>query len=167
MPEDKKRENRRRVGKVKAVRAMTDAKNNILDQPVPTPMGEPHRIVEPLHPEEERVLRLLKISDLPANTSKVNLDALQTLREKGRVRWDAAAKKWKLQDHPVVTILNAIVALSDDDMGFLLSMLDSGMWDEWDCGLHSGIEMFGAAEIRFAAKSGVSTAKWLIDHPTG
>ena len=155
---------KRRVGKVNAVRALTDAKNNILDQPVPTPMGEPHRLVEPLHPEEERVLRLLKISDLPANTSKVNLDALKKLEAKGRVRWDAAARKWKLQDHPVVTILNAIVALSDDDMGFLLQMLDSGMWDEWDVSLDGGIAMFGAVEIKLAAKSGAITAKYLIEH---
>jgi hypothetical protein len=154
----------RRVGKVKATRSLVEQKNNLLAQDTPTPMGEPHRLVEPLHPEEQRVLRLLKISDLPANTSKVNLDALQTLREKGRVRWDAAAKKWKLQDHPVVTILNAIVALSDDDMGFLLQMLDSGMWDEWDVSLDGGITMFGAVEIKLAAKSGAITAKYLIEH---
>jgi hypothetical protein len=67
---------------------------------------------------------------------------------------------------PVTDILNAIVALGDDEIDFLFQMLDSGMWDEWDCSLTGGIEMgFGSAEIRLAAKSGASTAKWIIEHP--
>jgi hypothetical protein len=66
----------------------------------------------------------------------------------------------------VVTILNEIAALDDDGIDFLLQMLDSGMWDEWDTGLVGGIEVgFGPAEIRLAAKSGASTAKWIIEHP--
>lgn len=160
MPEPSKR----RVGKTAAARALTDQKDNLLAQETPTPLSEPHRI--PLTPEEERVLRLLKVSDLPANTSKVNLDALQSLKERQRVLWDAAAKKWKLKPNPVVTILNEIAALDDDGIDFLFQMLDSGMWDEWDCSLVGGIDMgFGSAEIRLAAKSGASAAKWIIEHP--
>jgi hypothetical protein len=167
MPDDKKRENRRRVGKVKAVRAMTNAKNNILDQPVPTPMGEPHRIVEPLNPEEERVLRLLRVTKtLPANTSAANLTALQALRDRGIAEWHEADRKWRMRANPVVKVLEAIAALKADEIDFLFSMLDSGMWDEWDTSLIGGIECgMGGDEIRIAASAGASTAKYIIEHP--
>jgi hypothetical protein len=69
-------------------------------------------------------------------------------------------------DSPVVKILNEIAALDDDGIDFLFQMLDSGMWDEWDCSLIGGIEMgMGSAEIRIAAKSGASAAQWIVDHP--
>jgi len=110
---------KRRVGKVKAVRALKEQADGILSQTTPTPMGEPHRL-----------------------PNEININS-------------------------VASILDAIVALSDDEIDFLFSMLDSGMWDEWDCSLIGGIEMgMGAAEIRLAAKSGTGTAKWIATHPT-
>jgi hypothetical protein len=67
---------------------------------------------------------------------------------------------------PVAAILEDIQALSDDELGFLFQMLDSGMWDEWDVSLVGGLSIgFGPAEIRLAAKSGASTAKWISEHP--
>lgn len=50
-------------------------------------------------------------------------------------------------------ILEAIVALDDDEFSVLLNALSLGMWDEWDCDLPTGLTMFGVAEIRIAVKT--------------
>ena len=59
----------------------------------------------------------------------------------------------------VSEILTDIVELGDNELELLLQMLDSGMWDEWDTGLVGGLSMFGAAEVRIAARAGQITAK--------
>jgi hypothetical protein len=119
-----------------------------------------------LNPEEQRVMRLLKTTNtLPANTSAANLTALQSLRDKGVVEWSEDNRKWRIKVNPVVAILEDIQALSDDEINFLFHMLDSGMWDEWDCSLVGGIEVgMGPVEIRLAAKSGAIAAKYLHEH---
>ena len=43
----------------------------------------------------------------------------------------------------------------------VLSLLDAGMWDEWDCGLaQAGDVGFGPAEFAIAARSGAATAAY-------
>jgi hypothetical protein len=56
-------------------------------------------------------------------------------------------------------ILEAIVALSDDEFTQLLAALNAGMWDEWDCALPTGLEMFGVDEIRIAVRTAAIFSK--------
>jgi len=58
-------------------------------------------------------------------------------------------------------ILDDIAALNDGDTELLVNALDHGMWDEWDVSLVGGLSMFGATEIRVAAKSAASFAKYI------
>jgi hypothetical protein len=67
----------------------------------------------------------------------------------------------------VSAILEDIQALSDEEIDFLFAMLNSGMWDEWDCSLVGGIEIgLGAPEIRVAVRAAAIAAKYHEDNPT-
>lgn len=59
----------------------------------------------------------------------------------------------------VSAILEDLVALTDDDLGLFFWSISEGMWDEWDCSLAQGIEIFGEVEMRVAIKSAVYAAK--------
>ncbi len=50
-------------------------------------------------------------------------------------------------------ILEAIVALDNNEFNALLRALELGMWDEWDCDLPTGLTMFGVDEVRIAVKA--------------
>lgn len=59
----------------------------------------------------------------------------------------------------VSAILEDMQALSDDELGLLFWSLSEGMWDEWDCSLSQGLEMFGEVEMRIAVKSAAYAAR--------
>jgi hypothetical protein len=41
------------------------------------------------------------------------------------------------------------------------------MWDEWDCALHTGIEMFGVDELRVVTRTATIMAQYAEEHPSG
>ena len=65
----------------------------------------------------------------------------------------------RIMPKSVSAVLEDIMALSDDDLGLLFWSISEGMWEEWDCSLAQGIEMFGEVEMRVAIKSAVYAAK--------
>src|SRR6478672_8071094 len=94
---------KRRVGKPAAASELKAQAEALRKRPVPTPMGEPHRVVP----------------------------------------------------KAVSAILEDLLALTDDDLGLFFWSISEGMWDEWDCSLIAGLEMFGEVEMRVAIKSAV------------
>jgi hypothetical protein len=66
---------------------------------------------------------------------------------------------------PVVTALEAMQALSDEELDLFFGAFDSGMHDEWDCTLLTGLEQFGPAEWRIALKAAASAVRWTEEHP--
>jgi hypothetical protein len=59
----------------------------------------------------------------------------------------------------VSAILEDIQALSDEEMALLSLSLSEAMWDEWDCGLDTALENFGAGEWRVAVRTAAIVAK--------
>lgn len=59
----------------------------------------------------------------------------------------------------VSAILEDLEKLSDDDLGLFFWSISEGMWDEWDCSLTQGLEIFGEAEMRVAIRSAIYAAK--------
>lgn len=65
---------------------------------------------------------------------------------------------------PDLTARQILQALAADSelLDEVLSMLDYGMWDEWDCGLADGLQLgFGPEEIKLAARVGDMRAEYL------
>jgi hypothetical protein len=68
---------------------------------------------------------------------------------------------------PVASILASITALGKDEFDLLFGTLDAAMWDEWDCALHTGIEMFGVDELRVVTRTATIMAQYAEEHPSG
>jgi hypothetical protein len=66
----------------------------------------------------------------------------------------------------VSEILEAMAALSEDDLGLLFHSLSMGVWDEWDCDLPTALKNFGETEMMVAVKSAVYAAKAVENTPT-
>jgi hypothetical protein len=67
---------------------------------------------------------------------------------------------------PVAGIMASITALTDEQANLFWSMLDSAMWDEWDCSLSTGLEMFGVDELRVVTRTATIMAQHAEENPT-
>jgi hypothetical protein len=67
-----------------------------------------------------------------------------------------------------MTAIEILTAMATDPTNTVaeevLSYLNIGMRDEWDCTLAQGLEMFGNDEFRIAAKSGLALALHHEEH---
>jgi hypothetical protein len=73
----------------------------------------------------------------------------------------------RLSKTPVAGILALITALTDEQANMFWSMLDAAMWDEWDCSLNTGFEMFGVDELRVVTRTATIMAQHAEEHPSG
>lgn len=70
----------------------------------------------------------------------------------------------KLESDKIEQILK-LFAEDDELADRVLTYLNIGMWDEWDCDLLGGMKMgFGGPELRIAAHSGLSRYLWEKEH---